>query len=66
MKLGWNWQTCTYHKISNKSFCVFTVLLVIYRYGKATFCLEELILSNPHHHLYHQRLAEVIIAMVTN
>ena len=28
-------------------------------YGRAAFCLEELLLSNPHNHLYHQRYAEV-------
>ncbi|XP_070533693.1 ER membrane protein complex subunit 2-like [Ptychodera flava] len=28
-------------------------------YSKAAFCLEELILSNPHNHLYHQRFAEI-------
>lgn len=28
-------------------------------YNKAAFCVEELILFNPHNHLYHQRYAEV-------
>ena len=28
-------------------------------YEKAAFCLEELLLVNPHHHLHHQRFAEV-------
>jgi len=28
-------------------------------YSKAAFCLEELILYNPHNHLYHQRYAEI-------
>lgn len=28
-------------------------------YKKAAFCMEELILSNPHNHLYHQIYAEV-------
>ncbi|XP_013782710.1 ER membrane protein complex subunit 2-like [Limulus polyphemus] len=28
-------------------------------YNKAAFCMEELILSNPHNHLYHQRYAEI-------
>ncbi|KAL4218389.1 ER membrane complex subunit 2 [Mactra antiquata] len=28
-------------------------------YTKAAFCLEELIMSNPHNHLYHQKYAEV-------
>ncbi len=28
-------------------------------YNKASFCMEELILSNPHNHLFHQRYAEV-------
>eukprot|EP00731_Ephydatia_muelleri_P011047 Em0005g1633a len=28
-------------------------------YKKAAFCMEELILLNPNHHLYHQRYAEI-------
>lgn len=28
-------------------------------YNKAAFCVEELILFNPHNHLYHQRYAEI-------
>lgn len=28
-------------------------------YNKAAFCMEELIMSNPHNHLYHQRYAEI-------
>ena len=28
-------------------------------YSKACFCMEELIMSNPHNHLFHQRYAEV-------
>ncbi|KAG8196762.1 hypothetical protein JTE90_014495 [Oedothorax gibbosus] len=28
-------------------------------YNKAAFCYEELILYNPHNHLYHQRYAEI-------
>ena len=28
-------------------------------YTKAAFCLEELIMSNPHNHLYHQKYADV-------
>ncbi|RWS27989.1 ER membrane protein complex subunit 2-like protein, partial [Leptotrombidium deliense] len=28
-------------------------------YAKAAFCMEELILTNPHNHLYHQRYAEI-------
>ena len=28
-------------------------------YSKACFCLEELILLNPHNHVYHQRYADV-------
>ncbi|XP_014287030.1 ER membrane protein complex subunit 2 [Halyomorpha halys] len=28
-------------------------------YGKAAFCMEELLLHNPHNHLFHQRLAEI-------
>lgn len=32
-------------------------------YAKAAFCMEELILHNPHTHLYHQRLAEIRYTM---
>ncbi|XP_013418355.1 ER membrane protein complex subunit 2 isoform X3 [Lingula anatina] len=28
-------------------------------YNKAAFCIEECILSNPHNHLYHQKLGEI-------
>ena len=28
-------------------------------YGKAAFCLEELMMSNPHNHLYCEQYAEV-------
>jgi len=28
-------------------------------YGKAAYCMEELILANPHNHLYHERYAEI-------
>lgn len=33
-------------------------------YAKAAFCMEELILHNPHNHLYHQRLGEIRYTMV--
>ncbi|XP_033126866.1 ER membrane protein complex subunit 2-like [Anneissia japonica] len=33
--------------------------IVEQHYEKAVFCYEELILSNPHNHLYHQRYAEL-------
>ena len=32
-------------------------------YEKAAFCLEELLLVNPHYHLHHQRYAEVCSQM---
>lgn len=28
-------------------------------YSKAAFCLEEVLMANPHHHLYHIRYAEI-------
>lgn len=34
-------------------------------YAKAAFCMEELILSHPHNHLYHQRYAEIHYTMGT-
>lgn len=30
-----------------------------YSYGKAAFCLEELMMTNPHNHLYCEQYAEV-------
>lgn len=33
-------------------------------YGKAAFCMEEVLLHNPHSHLIHQRLAEIRYTMV--
>lgn len=33
-------------------------------YAKAAFCMEELLLHNPHSHLIHQRLAEIRYTMV--
>lgn len=32
-------------------------------YSKAAYCMEELLLHNPHNHLYHQRLAEIRYTM---
>lgn len=28
-------------------------------FAKAAFCMEELIMAQPHNHLYHQRYAEL-------
>lgn len=33
-------------------------------YSKAAFCMEEVLLHNPHSHLIHQRLAEIRYTMV--
>jgi len=33
-------------------------------YGKAAFCMEEVLLHNPHSHLIHQRLADIRYTMV--
>lgn len=32
-------------------------------YNKACFCMEELIMSNPHNHLYYQKFAEIKYTM---
>lgn len=34
-------------------------------YGKAAFCMEEVILHHPHSHLIHQRLADIRYTMVS-
>ena len=33
--------------------------LSLHDYANAAFCIEELIMSNPHNHLYHQKYADV-------
>ncbi|CAG0919511.1 unnamed protein product [Notodromas monacha] len=35
----------------------------IHEYGQAAFCLEEIILLNPHTHFYHQKYAEIRYTM---
>lgn len=35
-------------------------------YSKAAFCMEELILHNPHSHLIYQRYAEIKYSQVKN
>lgn len=34
-------------------------------YPKAIFCMEEVLLHNPHSHLIYQRLAEIRYTMVS-
>lgn len=34
-------------------------------YPKAAFCMEEVLLHNPHSHLIHQRLGEIRYTMVS-
>lgn len=34
-------------------------------YSKAAYCMEELILHNPHSHLIYQRYAEIKYSQVT-
>lgn len=33
-------------------------------YSKAVFCAEELLLHQPHSHLFHQRVADIRYTMV--
>lgn len=33
--------------------------LLHHEFGRAAFCMEELLLNSPHNHLYHQRYAEI-------
>jgi len=65
IKIFSNWQEFLHIQMVFTNFTKFgprnSILFVINRYSKAALCLEELILSNPHRHLYHQCLAEVII-----
>ena len=39
--------------------------LSLHDYANASFCLEELIMSNPHNHLYHQKYADVSTEMAS-
>jgi len=34
------------------------------RYRRASFCVEELLLVNPHHYLYHLKFAEVSTSII--
>lgn len=36
-----------------------------YSYGKAAFCLEELMMTNPHNHLYCEQYAEVSVPVIS-
>ncbi|KAH8382230.1 hypothetical protein KR009_002512 [Drosophila setifemur] len=40
-----------------------TMYLAQGEFGKAAFCMEEVLLHNPHSHLIHQRLAEIRYTM---
>lgn len=40
----------------------FITIFVFRSYAKAAFCLEELMMTNPHNHLYCQQYAEVGIS----
>lgn len=37
----------------------YCLLCHFHSYGKAAFCLEELMMINPHNHLYCEQYAEV-------
>ena len=39
-------------------------LLQEQEYGKAAFCCEEVLLQNPHNHLYHQRQADIRLGLI--
>ena len=63
-RLGWNWQIYTSNRISKtvigcRGPSKRSPLTPNLSYKKAAFCMEELILLNPNHHLYHQKYAEV-------
>lgn len=40
----------------------FITVFLFLSYAKAAFCLEELMMTNPHNHLYCQQYAEVGIS----
>lgn len=41
---------------------ILSLFFVFVSYAKAAFCLEELMMTNPHNHLYCQQYAEVGIS----
>ena len=49
--------------ISNVQYWYLGILLQEQDYAKACFCCEELLLHNPHNHLYHQRAADIRYTM---
>ena len=63
MKAGQSWQVYIFHSTSKDSLVNLKAFNLSFfflsRYDKAAFCLEELILSNPHNYIFHQRYAEV-------
>ena len=46
-----------WHELSN-------MYLAESEFAKAAFCMEEVLLHNPHSHLIHQRIAEIRYTMV--
>lgn len=46
-----------WHELSN-------LYMAVNDYTKAAFCMEEVLLHNPHSHLIHQRLGEIRYTMV--
>lgn len=47
-----------WHELSN-------LYMSVGDYTKAAFCMEEVLLHNPHSHLIHQRLGEIRYTMVS-
>lgn len=48
-----------WHELSN-------LYMSVGDYTKAAFCMEEVLLHNPHSHLIHQRLGEIRYTMVSD
>lgn len=47
-----------WHELSN-------LYLSVNDFTKAAFCMEEVLLHNPHSHLIHQRMGEIRYTMVS-
>lgn len=54
---------CKGIEVSCVLFHFYVAVIIFFSYAKAAFCLEELMMANPHNHLYCQQYAEVSILL---
>lgn len=63
--IAWDYVRCRFMSDQEAWLELCNLYLIEGEHGKAAFCMEELLLHNPHNHLYHQRLAEIRYTMVS-